>query len=454
MKYFLFAIAALCVPPFAMTLSMNRRWLRWAFVGVVAALCCYNQTSINFFSNEHYRGSARGMEVSLAHLMAFSLVGALQFSRRFRRWLPDAGSKLFVLYLLLCLPSLTTAENVLFSFFEVWKMSLALVFFAAVYNYLYATDDIRTVVGAIAAFSLVNFLSVAWGHISGIWQPHGLFPHQNSMAVAMNLLGPVFFAGYLMLGLRDRFGKLCTVAFVCAAGAAARSYSRMALAMMPLGYGLTYLLCIAVGRPRHWLARSIPLALAAAVALAAMIPRIIERFETAPEASANTRVELALCAWEMIKDEPLRGVGLNNWGIKINPPYEYAERAGRETNRGEDFEDGIVETVYLLNAAECGIPALLAFLSWLAWYWFHCLGLCGRLKGSPLFFVPAGLAGGLMSVCIQSCFEWVLRQPLDLFCLLICFAIASYLGSKRISKDGGVKKRVVYPHERGVGHET
>ena len=432
MKYLLFAVAALGVPPFAWVLSMNRRWLRWAFVGVVAALCLYNQTSINFFSYEEYRGSARGMEVSLAHLMAFSLVGALLFSRRFARWLPDGGSKLFVLHLLLCLPSLTAAANVLFGFFEVWKLTLAAVFFAAVYNYLRATDDIRTVVRALAAFVVANFASVALGHVSGVWQPHGLFPHQNSMAVAMNLLGPVFFAGYLMFGLGSSFGRLCALAFVCAAGSAARSYSRMALALMPLGYGLAYALCLLRGRPKHWIARSLPLALAGAVALAAMVPRIVERFENAPEASANTRVQLALCAWEMIKDEPLRGIGINNWGVKINPPWPYAERAGRDvSSRGEDYEDGIVETAYLLDAAECGVPALLALLAWFAWYGIRCLVLSNRLRNSQLFFFPAGLAGGLAAVYAQTCFEWVLRQPLDLFCLLFCFAVVSYLGTRR-----------------------
>lgn len=432
MKYVLFVVAALGVPPFAWVLSMNRRWLRWAFVGVVAALCLYNQTSINFFSHEDYRGSARGMEVSLAHLMAFSLVGAMIFARRFKRWLPDAGAKLFVLHLLLCLPSLTAAENVLFGFFEVWKMSLALVFFAAVYNYLRATDGVRIVVRAFAALAIINLAVVAKEHVSGVWQPHGLFPHQNSMVVAMNLLGPLFFSGYLMFGLKSPFGRLCALACACAAGAAVRSYSRMGLAMMPIGYGIAYLLCLARGRPRHWLARSVPLFIAGAVALAAMAPRILERFESAPEASASTRVELALCAWEMIKDEPLRGVGLNNWGLKINAPYEYAERAGRDVSaRGPDFEDGIVETVYLLDAAECGIPALLALLAWFGWYWLRCLGLTGRLAGSQLFFVPAGLCGGLAAVYVQSGFEWVLRQPLDLFCLLMCFAVVSHLGIRR-----------------------
>ena len=155
-----------------------------------------------------------------------------------------------------------------------------------------------------------------------------------------------------------------------------------------------------------------------------------ERFKNAPEASGLTRLELAGSAWEMIKAEPLTGVGINNWGIKINLPYEYALRAGRKTNRGDDFKDGIVETVYLLVGAECGVPALLAMVLWFLWYWVSCLRLMKRLKNTRYFFLPAGLLGGLTAVYVQSCFEWVLRQQLNLICIMFFFAILSYLNTK------------------------
>ena len=161
-----------------------------------------------------------------------------------------------------------------------------------------------------------------------------------------------------------------------------------------------------------------------------MLPRIIERFLYAPEASGNTRVELALCAREMIMDKPWTGVGINNWGIKINEPYDYALRAGRNPNRGEDFRDGIVETVYLLVGAECGVPALLAMLLWFLWYWVSCLRLLKRLKNTPYFFIPAGLLGGLTAAYAQSCFEWVLRQQLNLICIMFLFATVSYLNTR------------------------
>ena len=52
-----------------------------------------------------------------------------------------------------------------------------------------------------------------------------------------------------------------------------------------------------------------------------------------------------------------------------------------------------------------------------------------RLKRSTLYFLPAGLFGGLTAVYVQSCFEWVLRQQLNLLCLMFFFAIISYLNT-------------------------
>ena len=95
----------------------------------------------------------------------------------------------------------------------------------------------------------------------------------------------------------------------------------------------------------------------------------------------------------------------------------------------EDFKDGVVETVYLLVGAECGIPALLDMLAWFFWYWVSCVRLMKRLKRSTLYFLPAGLFGGLTAVYVQSCFEWVLRQQLNLLCLMFFFAIISYLNT-------------------------
>ncbi|MBP5786826.1 MAG: O-antigen ligase family protein, partial [Kiritimatiellae bacterium] len=321
MKYLVFFVAMLGTPALAFVLMLNRRWLKWVCWAMAGALCAYIPTSINFFSHENYRGTSRGMEVSVIHLLACAILGSLALRGKRVEWFPDTGSKIFAAYFLLCLPSLGTAANHLYSWFEIWKMMLLPLLFAAVYNYLKTTDDLKTVTGALAGFAVANAMIAVKQHFSGVYQSYGVFPHQNSMAMAMLLLGPLFFAGYLSGGMKGWIGKLRAAAF-CGAGLATMlTYSRGAMAMVPVGYGLTGLFCLVGGRTRGWMLRLAPVAMMGGVLLFAMLPQIIERFETAPEASGETRVELARCAREMIKDKPLVGVGINNWGRKINEPY-------------------------------------------------------------------------------------------------------------------------------------
>jgi len=130
----------------------------------------------------------------------------------------------------------------------------------------------------------------------------------------------------------------------------------------------------------------------------------------------------------MIRDEPLRGVGINNWSLKMAPPYRYQDLASAALGVELDYT-GIVETIYLLVGAECGIPALLALIAWFFWYWVSCIRLLRRLKGTWWYFIPAGLLGGLSAQYLQSALEWVLRQQRNMILLLMAFAVISYLNT-------------------------
>ena len=426
MKYFVFALAAIGVPPLAFLLYMNKRWQKYAFWAMMAAMIFYNATSINFLSEEKYPGTSRGMEVSVIHLFAFAILLSLKFQGKIKKFVPEMGFRLYIFYFLLCLPSLSAACDYKVAWFEIWKMILLYFFYLAVYSYLKATDDVRSVLKGFAFYSIINLLMVMKDRFAGVYQAHGAFPHQNSMAMAMLLFGTLFFAAYLTLGLKSKFGRLAAIAWGCAAIATLRSYSRGAIALMPVAYGITTLACASRKRIGRIAMRLTPVILMGVVGLALLLPKIIERFQEAPEESGNTRVELAWCAKEMIADEPLRGVGINNWSMKMRWPYTYQENASVIVGRELNYV-GIVETVYLLVAAECGLPALLAMLVWFAWHWFSCIRLVKRLRGTEWAFVPAGLLGGLTAIYMQSCLEWVLRQQINLFLLVFMFAIIAYL---------------------------
>jgi hypothetical protein len=431
-KYVIFAMTALGVFPLAFLFSINARWMKYGFWGMTASMCLYHRTAINFFSRETYRGSARGMEVSLIYILVLTILLALKMCRKTEARLPDIGFRLYVLYFLLCLPSLFNADDLLLSWMEIWKMLMLFLVYYTVYCYLNATGDTKSVMTAMAVFLFVNFISVALSHFGGMYQPHGVFPHRNGMAMGMLLLGPAFFAAYLRNGIWSRFGRLCVLGFVSAAICTMWSYSRGAMMMMPVAYGIAAIACLfEKKRPlRRWL-RIIPLLVVGVIGLSYMMPRIIDRFVNAPKSSGDTRVALAYCAKEMISDHPWAGVGINNWGMNITAEHPYQERAAERLGLTLNYT-GIVETVYLLVGAECGIPALAAMIAWFDWYWVLCIRLMRRLRGTQWFYIPAGLFGSLTANYLQSTLEWVLRQQLNLVCLMLMFAMLSYLNANWI----------------------
>ncbi len=435
MKYAVFWVALAAVPVLGAVLSTSKRWIGWAFYGMLAGLYLYEETSISFVSYESYPGTANGVEISVMHLLAMAVVLALAFRGKWMSPLPEGGIRLYFLYFLLCLPSLRNADSLVIGWLEIWKLIMLFVFWHAIYGYLVSTDKADTVVAALAVFVVANTLKVFQQHHAFV-MPRGVFPHKNGMAMAMNMLGPIFFTGYLQLGLKDKLGRLCGAAFSGAALCTMWSYSRGAIAVLPVGYGLAAGCSLLGSRLRFGTAakRLAPAALAAVLGLIAIWPNLVARFTGAPEGSKYTRVALAYCAVEMMKAHPWAGVGINNWSLNLGEEHPYLEIVEDKMDNNMSYT-GLVETVYLLTGAECGIPALLAMLAWFGWHWLLCLRGVWRLRRSKWHFIAAGLFGGLTANYLQSSLEWVLRQRRTMFLLMICFALAAWLGTLRRGKE-------------------
>ena len=272
----------------------------------------------------------------------------------------------------------------------------------------------------------VTFLYVVVQHVKGIHQANGFFPHQNSMGMFMNLIAPVFFAYYFN---RNKGWKRFLFAgfFLMASAACMRTYSRGAMVCLPFGCAITTLLSLRYQFHMRKIQILLPIFLVCFFGALLLLPNIIKRFENAPKESLETRQYLAASAWNMMKDKPFTGVGLNNWGIKINPPYPYCEYRYENKRIAKDFKEGIVETSYLLVGAECGFLALGAFLSWLGYYYLTAFKLVKQLRRSELFFIPAGIVGGLTAIYAQSTLEWVMKQQVNFIQLMILFATVGLL---------------------------
>ena len=428
MKYLFFVAAMAGIAPMVLLLLCDRRWIRWFMVGLLLPLLIFNSTAINFFSHETYRGTSRGMEISLIYIIAGGLLITFFLLRGKIRWLPGWGSRLYLLYFLASLPSLANAENLLFSFFELWKMIMIYLVFLAVYNYLdYSKGDLDIILYGMAAVITINFLVIVRQHFQGIYQVRGLFPHQNSLAMCMMMAGLVFFAR--CFNNRDGVwkGLFFFGVFLMASVSLFRTYSRGAIFCYPLGGMITLFCSFRNGISPRKVGLSGLLMIVGMAGMVIFLPRIIERFIKAPESSGQTRKNFAVAAMNMMKDKPFAGVGLNNWGIKINPPYDYSRHRDPKRGYTEDYKDGIVETIYLLVGAECGIPCLLILLLWFAFYWFSCIRLMIRFRHTRWFFLPVGVFGGLTGAFMQSTLEWILKQQINFMWMMIIFAMISYL---------------------------
>ena len=426
MKYLIFFITILGILPLGYILTLNRKYMRYAVYAVILPVMMFNQVSINFFSHETYRGTSRGMEVSLVYLLAVAMLIGMVILYRKKPLFPDKGSKFYLVYFLLCIPSILNAENGLYSWFEIWKMIMMHIVFLTFYYYLYYTRDFSTVFTAFGIVASVTFLSVVFQHVRGIHQANGLFPHQNSLGMYMNLIAPVFFAYYFN---RNKGWKRFLFAgfFLMASAACMRTYSRGAMVCLPFGCAITTLLSLRYQFHMRKIQILLPIALVCFFGALLLLPNIIRRFEHAPRESLMTRQYLAASAWNMMKDKPFFGVGLNNWGIKINPPYPYCEYRYANKRIAKDFKEGIVETSYLLVGAECGFFTLAAFLTWLGYYYVCAFKLVLQMRRSRFFYIPAGIVGGLTAIYLQSTLEWVMKQQVNFIQMMMLFAVLSIL---------------------------
>ena len=235
MKYLFFFSAVLGIVPGVVFLLCFRKAISWAAFAMFLPLLMFNSTAINFYSHEWYRGTSRGMEVSLVYFIALILLLAFTYLKGIRRLFPEGGGWLYLLYFLYSCLSLINAADRLISFFELWKMIMVYLVFLAVYHYLeYNLGDVETIMYGFLGIIIPCGLLVVWQHLTGIYQAYGVFPHRNSMAMAMNMLGMVFLARcFGKSGLV--LDKVYLFAFALTPMSVIFSYSRGALACFPIG---------------------------------------------------------------------------------------------------------------------------------------------------------------------------------------------------------------------------
>ena len=445
MKYVAFALAMLMTIPGAVVAGYSRRIFALAVFVMFLPILKFDSLALNFISWEFYRGTSRGMEVSFIYIMALMMLMAMKL-RGFRlKLLPDLGFAIYLMYFGWGVftsqyaitteveaviaggyfqPSFTISGKLL-SFFELWKMGMMALVFVAVYNVIDYLKEPKTILRALAFVVISIFVLVVKEHFVGVYQARGPFPHQNSMAVFLMMVTPIFLAGYLTLP-KDGFRTFLSAAFVCGSGALFRTYSRGAMVMYPFACAITTFAAFVHRFSARMVTRLLPLVVVALLGFLALLPKIVDRFENAPTQSGDTRKWLARTALAVASNYPLTGAGINNWSNFVTVHPELQDEEFRPTGTTSS-QIGIVETIYLLTLGECGFPGLALLLCWFIYYWCVALKLTVKLAHTEYFMIPAGLLGGLTGSFIQSCLEWVLKQQLNFILMMTCFATLAWL---------------------------
>lgn len=434
-----FAMLLFGVPVTMAMLKDNVRMQKIAYFMMILFIPFVYSTGINFFTDEFYKGTVRGYEVLATDMIAWSLLGSFLIGKDSKDVvLLPRGSRFYLLYFIFSCISIMNAENRVYSGYVVMQMILHFIFFVTVYNAITREKNFDIILYALGGFIIFTFFHMLVQRLLwGIYQPSGVFIHRNSTAMFSNMLAPIFLSLILNKEMAKRNFYFFVSAFLCSSFVVILSLSRGAIIFLPMSLGIVILLS-ARNKMNSRKAKILALiGICAVVGVMRAAPMVIDRFENAPETSAQGRVAFAKAAVNMAEDK-FFGVGLNNWGLKINPPYRYWEDTGIKRPY-DDFKSGIVETIYLLVAAECGWIGLVSLLLWFGYYYYQNIRNIKAYWDANGFFMAIGVLGALSAVYGQSCFEWILKQQTNSYEIMIIFAIIAAMTNVRISQTKGAK---------------
>jgi hypothetical protein len=429
-KYFIFFLVLFLGVPAGYFLSLQYKWIEKIVFFLFVFFTC-EMVDINFVSMETYRGTSKGFELGMVDIaMYILLMLSLKRSKQYKISYLPPGSVLYLIYFACSLISIIHADIYIYSAFEVTKMVRMFLYFWIAFNYIQQEEQLETLMQSVGIIIFYIFVSVVkQKYLMGMFQAMGPFPHQNSLTMYISILGSLALSR--VLNHKEANAPLWFLLFGMSAFCVLSTLSRAGLALFSINCMLVFFISMLLKdteqkqlKKRKWIILII-MPLVGSAALYKASDSIIERFSTAPEESKLTRIYLAQAAANMA-NENLFGVGLNNFGHKINDPYPYGAHIPIEISR-DSSKRGLVETAYLMIAAEAGWVTLGVFFLMLIYFYIKNIINLFKLKNTAVRYIAVALVGALTQVYLQTCLEWVIKQTNNFYQLMLIFALISVM---------------------------
>lgn len=391
---------------------------------------------VTFWGNYWYRGTARGVQVSLVDLAPLGLFVATLIFPRYRRgrfyWPASFG--LLLIYLTYCFGSVLTATPQLYGVWELAKTARSVLVFLAAALFIRTRRELGIVVFALCCTACLEaFNGIEQRMFKGALRVPGTLDHENTLSTYLCMIGPVLLAAAL-----SNWSKwlrwFAGFSWFMAAGAELMTVSRMGIPVFAVMCTGTAIMCTSWRPTKEKLAIVIGVAAALSIFLAFTWPSLKNRYtqgniraELTDEHAVETRGVYWRIATAMVEDHPY-GVGLNNWSYYVSKVY------GRALgyNYYYDYDDIIgvptkeqmalvtfppaADTLPALLIGELGFAGLgLFLLIWFRWFQMGIVFLFQRLNPDPMNRMGIGFLFAAGGVFLQNATEWTYKQPGILF---------------------------------------
>lgn len=422
MKYYLFTLILIVGVPAMVIAAYSSVTLKGLLIALlIFSTALGDMANINFISMELYRGPDRGFEINLTDLILLSLFISflIQYPMRLK-WLPVHTGLMLGLFVLACI-SISAANQPLLSLFTLFKMLKFYLLYWCMTNYIALDSDPRFILAGLVASGLfVAMLAFQQKYLLGIYRIHGPFDHSNTIPLYLNLMIPLVLGWTLTAPWLKSWQVIINILAVLGMMfAVVATFSRAGTGLMAVSVITTLIITSIYTRTLRIKIVALVFCLCSFVGVVVAADSIIERFNNAPETSADARHEFNVVA-EMMAIDNTFGVGLNNFSRALTETPEYRDHL--EVMKHEE-QGGVVHHIYWLTAAELGYPGLFLFVLLLlriAWKTFR---LIPHLE-TEYKMIAWGTLIGFCCLHTSGFVEWAFRITPVFYMFAITSAIA------------------------------
>jgi putative inorganic carbon (hco3(-)) transporter len=305
-------------------------------------------------------------------------------------------------------------------------------------QYVFKANLGLQVLGEATAKS-IEYASKATYLDSGVFRIGALLGHPNLLAAYLALLLPIAIA-LLFSGIRPLY-KLLLMA-VTALGAVVLVLTLSRAGWISFAAAFAALLGLSFLHPRlqkrYLMARLVVIGVMAAFVLA-FSGAIVKRFTQSDPGAVNFRYEWVGVAWNMVREKPLLGFGLNSFVFHMPQYTSYGSPKKISERFGEDWP--VVHNIYMLIWAEQGTLGLLLFLG----FNLHVLRLgwrnLQRFENDVLFVINIGCVSGFLALILDGLGSFFIRNPAcgRMYWIVVALIVAIHYWTKANVSKAGVR---------------